>query len=77
MTGEKMNDRSADKAEDRYRLLVENINDVSFSLDTKGRFIYISPVVERKTGYSPREIIGQSFGRFVHPDDLYRAWSPR
>ena len=57
-------------SEENYRALVENINDVIFSLDAQGRFTYISPAIERFAFYKANEIMGQPFTRFVHPDDL-------
>ena len=59
-----------ERSEERYRTLVENINDVIFALDVNGNFTYISPVVERLTGYTATEVLGQPFDKFVHPDDL-------
>jgi len=53
-----------------YRTLVENVNDVIYSLDTQGLFTYISPAIERFAGYAVSEVEGQPFVRFVHPDDL-------
>lgn len=58
------------RSEEKYRDLVENINDVLFSLDTQGCFTYISPAITRLTFYSPDEVIGTPFARFVHPEDL-------
>jgi PAS domain S-box-containing protein len=57
------------QSEERYRTLVENINDVIFSLDAQGCFTYISPAIERFAGYVAGEVIGQHFTAFVHPDD--------
>lgn len=54
----------------RYRSLVENINDVIFSLDTGGVVTYISPVIQSIAGYLPEEIEGRTFKEFIHPDDL-------
>ncbi len=59
-----------EQSEERYRTLVENINDVIFALDANGYFTYISPVIERLTAYPVAEVIGQPFVKFVHPDDL-------
>lgn len=57
-------------SEEKYRVLVENIYDVIFSLDVEGRFTYISPAIEEASLYKAEEVIGQHFARFVHPDDL-------
>jgi PAS domain S-box-containing protein len=63
-------ERALRLSEEKYRSLVENMNDVIFSLDIQGGFTYISPAIERLTGYAANEVIGQPFARFVHPDDL-------
>ncbi|OPZ58540.1 MAG: Response regulator PleD [Deltaproteobacteria bacterium ADurb.Bin510] len=56
--------------EELYRGLIENMNDISFSLDKEGRYTYVSPVAEYVLGYPLSEIIGSPFRRFVHADDL-------
>ncbi|MEI8174045.1 MAG: PAS domain S-box protein [Deltaproteobacteria bacterium] len=56
--------------EAKYRNLIENINDVIFSVDTRKCITYISPAVERFLRYTVNEIMGLPFTRFVHPDDL-------
>ncbi len=58
------------RSEERYRSLVENLNDVIFVTDTHATVTYISPAVELLSGYSAEELTGQSYARFVHPDDL-------
>ena len=57
-------------SEERYRNLIENINDVIFNIDMEGKFTYISPVVEELFGYKLEEVINRSFIEFVHPDDI-------
>jgi diguanylate cyclase (GGDEF)-like protein/PAS domain S-box-containing protein len=54
----------------KFRDLVENINDVVFSLDLEGCITYCNPVLERISGYKPAEVVGSSFASFVHPEDL-------
>jgi len=59
-----------EESQQRYRYLVENLNDVIFNLDTMGRFSYISPRIETISHYTAEDIVGQPFSRFVYPDDL-------
>ncbi|MBP7554082.1 MAG: Cache 3/Cache 2 fusion domain-containing protein, partial [Spirochaetes bacterium] len=61
---------SLSNSEEKYRALVENINDVIFSTDVNGGVTYISPSIERISSYSPTEIVGRNFLDFVYPDDL-------
>ncbi len=58
------------ESEEKYRELVENINDVIYSTDKNGIVTYISPLIEDVMGYRPSEIIGKSFADFIHPEDL-------
>ena len=57
-------------SEEKYRTLVESIDQVIFRLDLEGTFTYVSPVVQKLSGYTPDDIVGSPFSRFVHPDDL-------
>jgi PAS domain S-box-containing protein len=56
-------------SQSHYRSLVENINDVIFSLDLKGKVTYISPVVQNFGGLKPEQVVGAPFMEFIHPDD--------
>jgi two-component system, cell cycle sensor histidine kinase and response regulator CckA len=58
------------RAAENYRSLVENLNDVVFSLDAEGRFSYVSPIIEDLSGYTVDEVMGKGFSLFVHPEDL-------
>jgi PAS domain S-box-containing protein len=58
------------ESQQRYRDLIENLNDVVFNLDPLGRFSYISPTIARISHYTAEEIISQPFTHFVHPDDV-------
>jgi len=47
--------------EKKYRTLVENITEIIYTLDLDGTITYVSPVVERMSGYRVDELIGRNF----------------
>jgi diguanylate cyclase (GGDEF)-like protein/PAS domain S-box-containing protein len=57
-------------SEERFRNLVENLNDVVFALSPSGDFTYVSPQWKMAFGYELGETIGHSFLPFVHPEDV-------
>jgi PAS domain S-box-containing protein len=65
--------------EEKYRQLVESINDVIYATDEKGVLTYVSPVVWVVFGYEPKELVGEKFSRYVHPDDreMFTAVLPK
>ncbi|MFO7839075.1 MAG: PAS domain S-box protein [Desulfosalsimonadaceae bacterium] len=55
---------------EKYRYLLENLNEVVYTLDHNAAVTYISPNIEKISGYSQNEILGRPFTDFVHPKDL-------
>ncbi|MFC1493506.1 PAS domain S-box protein [candidate division KSB1 bacterium] len=56
-------------SESKYRDLVENINEILFRIDTKGKISYISPTCYSVLGLKPEKIINRSFLDFIHKED--------
>lgn len=59
-------------SEEKYRDLVENMNDIIYALDTEGIVTYISPAIESFIQYTPREIVGHHFKEFIYREDLQK-----
>lgn len=57
------------RSEEKYRGLVENINDVVYSADAAGTITYISPAITKIIGISPDKITGRPFIDIVYHDD--------
>ncbi len=73
ITSRKLAENKLKESEAQYRDLVENINDIVFSLNKEGIITFISSAVEKSTGYKTGELIGKPFTEFIHPEDLSLA----
>ncbi len=56
-------------SEARFRTLVENVNDIVYSITPEGVATYVSPNWTEVLGHGRSAIIGQQFTDFVHPSD--------
>ncbi len=52
------------------RAILENGADAVALLAPDGRVLFVTPPIERLTGYTPDELVGTSALDLVHPDDL-------
>ena len=57
-------------SEEKHRELIENLNDVVFTLNTDGVITFISSQVSQLYNYTPNELVGHPFAELIHPDDL-------
>lgn len=53
-----------------FRLLADISVDVIYQLNLEGDLTYCSPSVERMLGYTPEEVIGNNFSKFLSPTDI-------
>jgi len=58
------------KSEEKYRHIIESLEEGYSEIDLKGRFLYVNPSVCRKMGYSAEELIGLNYRHYVAPDVL-------
>jgi PAS domain S-box-containing protein len=61
---------SLQHSEDRYRKLVESIQDVLYSLDKDGNITSVNKAVKTLLGLEPEEVIGRNIGEFVPKEEL-------
>lgn len=55
--------------EGEFRLLAESASDLVERFDAEGTRIYISPALERLTGYRPEELIGKNAFEVINDED--------
>lgn len=71
-TAKKQADSALKESEQRYRSLVDHLNDIVFYIDYTGAWVYLNPVWQSITGFSVDESIGKPALDFVYPDDRER-----
>ena len=59
----------------KFRELIENTNDIIYSVNTEGVFTFVSSAWKRLLGHDIKEVVGRSFTDFVHPDDWQICYS--
>ncbi|MGZ5036760.1 MAG: hybrid sensor histidine kinase/response regulator [Usitatibacter sp.] len=71
LTERRENEERLRRSEERFRLLLEGVEDYAvMMLDPEGRISSWNAGAQRIMGYTPDEIIGQSFERFFSRDDV-------
>ncbi|MFZ4398978.1 MAG: PAS domain S-box protein [Bacteroidales bacterium] len=69
ITERKTAEEKLKKSEERYRMLVESINDVIYEISVEGIIKYVSPSVKRVLGYAADEVIGTNIIDFIYEED--------
>ncbi len=62
--------RRKEEAEWLYKLLAENTSDVIWTLSEEKKFLYVSPAIEKLTGYTSEEAVNFSLEETFMPDSF-------
>ncbi|MEX2608699.1 MAG: PAS domain S-box protein [Gemmatimonadota bacterium] len=57
------------ESQERYRAVVENVQEVLFTTDEKGGLAFLNLAWKNLTGFDPAESTGWDFLAYIHPDD--------
>jgi PAS domain S-box-containing protein len=68
----KVAEEALQASEEKYRSLVENINEVIYAIDENGIVNYVSSAIKPMTDYEPSEIEGRHFSNFIYGADTER-----
>ena len=69
ISSRKKAEQSLQSAEQRWRALLANCQELVMLVDSDGVFVYASPSVQRWLGYSPDELLGTPLAALCHEQD--------
>jgi diguanylate cyclase (GGDEF)-like protein/PAS domain S-box-containing protein len=77
ITGRKQAEETLRQSEERYRTILEEMDDAYFEVDLSGNYTFVNDAISRLLGYSKEELIGKTFRDQVNKEDtqiLYQAF---
>ncbi len=70
ITARKQAEDALQANEQQLRAIIDNAEEVIYTLSWTGEFLFVSPAWTHLIGHPVDEVIGRNFAPFVHPDDL-------
>ena len=61
------------RSERRFRFLLQNTPDMIYTLDTAGRFKFVSDTIAKKFGYRSADLVGKKYESILWDDDISNA----
>ncbi len=74
ITVRKKAERTLRESEEKYRSIIENIEDNYFESDLAGNIAFVNPSMSRTLGRSREEIIGLNYRAYTPPEDAKRIY---
>jgi PAS domain S-box-containing protein len=85
-TRRQRNDHALRESEEKYRGILENMDDAYYEVDLKGNYAFFNEAMVLKTGYSREELTGMNYKQVLTPEtqkqvkqvfsDVYKTGQP-
>ncbi len=69
ITERKRSEEALRESEEKYRDILESINDAYFEVDLQGNFTFCNKVMPKSMGYSHEELVGKNFRTIMDPEN--------
>ena len=73
ITRRKKSEEALRDSEEKFRFIMEQINEMAYITDNQGIINYVSPISSQIFGYGPEEMQGKSFDRFLDDGSIPMA----
>ncbi|QJB58365.1 PAS domain S-box protein [Pseudodesulfovibrio sp. zrk46] len=70
VTQQRVTEDALRESESRYRLIVETLDDVIWTADNDLQYTYVSPAVEKLTGFTPEEYMTMDLADTMKPESM-------
>lgn len=70
ITSKKIREDALGKSESIYKVVVDNAQDVIYTVSPEGIVTSVNDFMKNVTGFSAEEVIGKQYLHFVHPDEV-------
>lgn len=70
----KLAEEALRESEEKYRTILDNIEDGYFETDLHGNFTFINPAVERMLGYSEEELLGMNNREYMDDQNARKVY---
>ncbi len=73
ITERKTIEAELETSREKYRTILENIEDNYFEIDLAGNLVFFNHALVKNLGYTHEETLGMHYSRFIAPDDCDKA----
>lgn len=70
ITDRKLTEDALRESEEKFRKILEDMEDVYFEVDITGMITFVNPSSCKKSGYTKEELLGMSFKQISVPDGI-------
>jgi len=74
ITEQKRVEEALRQSEERYRTILDEMQDDYFEVDLAGNYTFVNEANARQLGYPKEELIGMNYRVYIHPDDVENVY---
>ncbi len=71
----KMTEEALRESEEKYRTILENIEDGYFETDLAGNFTFVNPAIVKILGYSEKELLGMNNRQYMDDENAIKVYN--
>jgi len=74
VTGRKLAEDALRQSDEKYRTILEEMDEVYYETDLKGNYMFFNDALCRQLGYTREELKGLSYKKYIPPEDISKVF---